>query len=311
MKKIFLLFVLLIIVFFTFNFENKENLTYSFYHWKNSYSLKTQDDKLYIKVLDINYSNKLEVIRTSFQTKPKDNLSIPVIYITNKAMKLAFLDELVNDVAKNLKSLPFKYDEVQFDCDWSVSTRAKYFSFLEKIKTILNKKISATIRLHQIKYFQKTGVPDVDYGLLMYYNMSTVGDFDTKNSILDNNIAKKYHYNFDKYPLKLKLALPLYSQAIQFRQKRGIDIFVGVTKQDFKKNFKLIKDNYYEVTKSFYFKGRYIYKGDILRFENSKISDLEVALDDFLSISKNRFNEVIFYTIEYKNKYNLKKLLRY
>ncbi|RXJ99499.1 hypothetical protein CRU98_05585 [Arcobacter sp. CECT 8986] len=311
MKKIFLLFVFLIIVFFTFNFTNKENLTYSFYHWKNSYSLKTQDDKLYIKVLDINYSNKLEVIRTTFKTKPKDNLSIPVIYITNKAMKLAFLDELVNDVAKNLKSLPFKYDEIQFDCDWSVSTRVKYFSFLEKIKTILNKKISATIRLHQIKYFQKTGVPDIDYGLLMYYNMSTVGDFDTKNSILDNNIAKKYHYNFDKYPLKLKLALPLYSQAIQFRQKRGIDIFEGVTKQDFKKNFKLIKDNYYEVTKSFYFKGRYIYKGDILRFENSKISDLEVALDDFLSISKNRFNEVIFYTIEYKNKYNLKKLLRY
>lgn len=311
MKKIFLLFVFLIIVFFTFNFTNKENLTYSFYHWKNSYSLKTQDDKLYIKVLDINYSNKLEIIRTTFETKPKDNLSIPVIYITNKAMKLAFLDELVNDVAKNLKSLPFKYDEIQFDCDWSVSTRAKYFSFLEKIKTILNKKISATIRLHQIKYFQKTGVPDVDYGLLMYYNMSTVGDFDTKNSILDNNIAKKYHYNFDKYPLKLKLALPLYSQAIQFREKRGIDIFEGVTKQDFKKNFKLIKNNYYEVAKSFYFKGRYIYKGDILRFENSKISDLEVALDDFLSISKNRFNEVIFYTIEYKNKYNLKKLLRY
>ncbi|AXX93054.1 hypothetical protein CPU12_13435 [Malaciobacter molluscorum LMG 25693] len=310
MKKIFFLFFFILVTFFiVFNMQKKQ-LTYSFYNWKNSFSLKKQDNKLYIKVLDINYSNKLEVINTYFKTKPKDNLSIPVVYITNKAMKLAFLDELVENVLNNLKHLPFVYDEVQFDCDWSLMSKSKYFDFLKRIKASLNKKISATIRLHQIKYYYKTGVPPADYGLLMYYNMSNIADFDTKNSILDNDIAKKYHYNFDKYPLKLKLALPLYSQAIQFRQKKAIDIFEGVTKQDFLKNFKLIKSNYYEVTKSFYFKGRYIYKGDILRFEDSNLDDLKVALNDFFNISKNRFDEVVFYTIEYKNKYKIEKILK-
>ncbi|RXJ83864.1 hypothetical protein [Arcobacter sp. CECT 8985] len=309
MKKIVLFFTILILILIYVQSE-KRDLNYSFYSWKNSFNIKKQEDKLYIKVLDINYSNKLEIISTRFKTIPKDKLSIPVIYITNKAMKLSFLDELVNKVYKNLKVLPFKYNEVQFDCDWSISTRAKYFSFLKKIKNKIDKKLSATIRLHQVKYYNKTGVPPVDYGLLMYYNMSDIANYDTKNSILDNFIAKKYHFNFEKYPLRLKLALPLYSQAIQFRDKKAIDIFEGVKKQDFSKNFKIVKRNYYKVVKSFYFKGRYIYKGDVFRFEDSNLDDLKIALNDFFDIAKNPFKEIIFYTIKYKNKYNLKKLLK-
>ena len=74
-------------------------------------------------------------------------------------------------------------------------------------------------------------------------------------------------------------------------------------------NFEKLENNLYKVTKSHYFKGKYIYKDDIFRFEDSSESELKIALNDFFKLSNNSFNEVIFYTIKYKTKYNLQNLL--
>jgi hypothetical protein len=284
-------------------------LTHSFYHWKNAYNQSNTKDKIYIKILDIKYSNKLEVIKTSFETKPNDNF-VPVVYITNETMKNISFVNISKSIISTLQNLNYNYKELQIDCDWSDASKTNYFKLLKDLKNKLPIILSATIRLHQIKYHEKTGIPPVDYGLLMYYNMSSITNIETKNSILDNNIARKYHYNFDTYSLKLKLALPLYSQAVWFRNKKALAILEGVKKEDFSSNFKMIAPNVYKCIKSDYFKGRYIYKNDIFRFEDAKKEDIKIALKDFIKITANRFNEIVFYTIEYKNKYNLSKLLK-
>lgn len=311
MKKILVLIALVlvfILVFLNYNKTQTKDIQVSFYSWGNSFDEQNTKEKLYIKVLDINFSTKLELVKTSFKEIPKD--FIPVIYITNETMKNVDYTLISNAILQTLKN--YNFDEVQIDCDWSLSTRSNYFKLLEELKEKLHKTLSATIRLHQIKYYIKTGVPPVDYGVLMYYNMSNIGDFDTKNSILDNDIAKKYHYNFDIYPLKLKLALPLYSQAILFRDKKAISLFEGVEEKDFigNKNFEKLENNRYKVLNSHYFKGRYIYKDDIFRFEDSNKEDIKLALKDFLTLSKNRYDEVIFYTLKYKNKYVLENLIK-
>lgn len=309
MKKIVILISLILVfalIVFNYNKTQKKDIQISFYSWENSFEEQNINEKLYIKVLDINFSTKLELLKTNIKETPKN--FIPVIYITNETMKNVDYSLLSKAILETLKN--YKFDEIQIDCDWSLSTRSNYFNLLEDLKEKLNKKISATIRLHQIKYYTKTGIPPVDYGVLMYYNMSNIGDFNTKNSILDNEIAKKYHYNFDVYPLKLKLALPLYSQAIQFREEKAISLFEGVEEKDFNNDFEKLENNRYKVLNSHYFKGRYIYKDDIFRLENSNEQDIKIALKDFLDLSKNRYDEVIFYTLKYKNKYDLNNLIK-
>ncbi|MCG3715924.1 hypothetical protein L5F64_10065 [Aliarcobacter butzleri] len=309
MKKIVILISLILVfalIVFSYNKTQTKDIQISFYSWENSFEEQNINEKLYIKVLDINFSTKLELLKTNLKETPKD--FIPVIYITNETMKNVDYSLVSKAILETLKN--YKFDEIQIDCDWSLSTRSNYFNLLEDLKEKLNKKISATIRLHQIKYYTKTGIPPVDYGVLMYYNMSNIGDFDTKNSILDNEIAKKYHYNFDVYPLKLKLALPLYSQAIQFREEKAISLFEGVEEKDFNNDFEKLENNRYKVLNSHYFKGRYIYKDDIFRLENSNEQDIKIALKDFLDLSKNRYDEVIFYTLKYKNKYDLNNLIK-
>ncbi|MFY4759659.1 hypothetical protein ACOTV0_05380 [Aliarcobacter butzleri] len=309
MKKIVILISLILVfalIVFSYNKTQKKDIQISFYSWENSFEEQNINEKLYIKVLDINFSTKLELLKTNIKETPKN--FIPVIYITNETMKNVDYSLLSKAILETLKN--YKFDEIQIDCDWSLSTRSNYFNLLEDLKEKLNKKISATIRLHQIKYYTKTGIPPVDYGVLMYYNMSNIGDFNTKNSILDNEIAKKYHYNFDVYPLKLKLALPLYSQAIQFREEKAISLFEGVEEKDFNNDFEKLENNRYKVLNSHYFKGRYIYKDDIFRLENSNEQDIKIALKDFLDLSKNRYDEIIFYTLKYKNKYDLNHLIK-
>lgn len=309
MKKVLILlsFIFLIVsTIFIMKNEKSQDLTISFYSWENSFNQKEITEKLYIKVLDIAYSTKLEIIKSNLQEKPKD--FIPVVYITNETMQNVDFSLISNAIIQGLKNYEFK--ELQIDCDWSNSTQSNYFKLLEDLKTKLNKTLSVTIRLHQIKYYTKTGVPNVDYGVLMYYNMSNITDINTKNSILDNDIAKKYHYNFENYKLKLKLALPLYSQAILFRENKALSIFEGVEKNDFDANFIEISPNLYKVLNSTYFKGRYIYKDDVFRFEDVKKEDLKIALEDFMNLTKNRFDEIIFYTLKYKNKFDLENLIK-
>ncbi len=309
MKKVLILlsFIFLVVsTIFIMKNEKSQDLTISFYSWENSFNQKEITEKLYIKVLDIAYSTKLEIIKSNLQEKPKD--FIPVVYITNETMQNVDFSLISNAIIQGLKNYEFK--ELQIDCDWSNSTQSNYFKLLADLKTKLNKTLSATIRLHQIKYYTKTGVPNVDYGVLMYYNMSNITDINTKNSILDNDIAKKYHYNFENYKLKLKLALPLYSQAILFRENKALSIFEGVEKNDFDANFIEISPNLYKVLNSTYFKGRYIYKDDVFRFEDVKKEDLKIALEDFMNLTKNRFDEIIFYTLKYKNKFDLENLIK-
>lgn len=306
-KTLIILFISFLAIAFIFTKSQKlPNLTISFYSWENSFNEKEIKEKLYIKVLDIAYSTKLEIIKSNLQETPKD--FIPVVYITNETMQNVDYSLVSDRILQGLKN--YNFSELQIDCDWSNLSQSNYFKLLLDLKTKLNKTLSATIRLHQIKYYQKTGIPPVDYGVLMYYNMSNISDINTKNSILDNEIAKKYHYNFNTYKLKLKLALPLYSQAIQFRQNKALSIFEGIEKKDFDSNFEQISPNIYKTLNSSYFMGRYIYKDDIFRFEDSSENEIKIALDDFLKLSNNRFDEIIFYTLKYKDKYNLETLIK-
>ena len=65
------------------------------------------------------------------------------------------------------------WKEMQVDCDWTQGSRAAYFALLRALRDRLHaqgRRLSATIRLHQVKCSADTGVP-VDRGMLMAYNL--------------------------------------------------------------------------------------------------------------------------------------------
>jgi len=308
-KKFLLLLVTLVISSFFYFSGQKSNPTLHFYHWKQTYKVASIEQPRYIKVLDIAYSHKLEIHKTKFRTIPSQKI-VPVIYIDNPV----FQKNRTTDLSTQLNSLltimaknTFEFDEVQIDCDWSKSTKKDYFNFLKTFKILSGKTISTTIRLHQVKYHKRTGVPPVDKGALMYYNMANFKDLETKNYILDLQLAQKYHHNFESYPLPLDLALPLYAQASIIRFASVVGIIEGVRKTDLNENFKALENNHYEVTKTHYFKKRLLYEGDKIRVDEVSINDLQKAIQNLKKVMK-KPNEIIFYRWGNRSEYEAKTL---
>ena len=221
-------------------------------------------------------------------------------------------EEIVKTEKPKIEKL---FQEILFDCDWSESTRDNYFYLLKKLKAKLPKyKIEATIRLWQYKYYEKAGIPPVDKGLLMCYNMSNVKEYNANNSIGSSKELSEY-ITHDNYPLRLDVALPLFSWSVLFRG----GIFKGVISDidDFDKNkllFSKISENKYQLQDDILLGNFYARNGDEIRIE--KISDEEI--ENMIHIIKDKIKidnstKVTFFSFDkkYINDYGIQNISKY
>lgn len=285
----------------------------NFYYWRTRFDLSASEkqaiDKLQAKTLYIRYFD-LDVIEKHIQpvepilfvSKPDSIQIVPVVYIRNKVFleKNMALDTLADKTLQLIKSINSKAgistSEIQLDCDWSPKTRSNYFSFVKKIKEKSGLTVSSTIRLHQIKYASSTGIPPMDYGVLMYYNMGKIAA-DNSNSIYDRKIALKYLSELSSYPTKLKVALPIFSWMVHSRNSMVIQVYNNLELCDFEKNncFQ-IKKNTVEVIISCYFRGIYFQKNDILKQEKVENKEIKEMIADIENNGLN-FDKIILFDL--------------
>ncbi|MEO8253663.1 MAG: hypothetical protein ABI554_04685 [Flavobacterium sp.] len=326
MKKYFL-YLILFLAFISC--KQKEHPVVSFYYWKTNFSLSKLENqtlqnnkvqKMYIRYFDLDWHPKtnqaIPVSPIHFLIKPNFNEIVPVVFIKNKVMLQTNLDVkklaqqtfdfvgLIN--AKNKLSC----QEIQIDCDWTLNSKANYLLFMEAFKKLSNKKLSATIRLHQIKYFEKTAIPNVDSGVLMYYNMGTIA-LNSLNSIYNHDIAKRYIKSLKKYPLFLNFALPIYSWGIHIRDQKVIGLRSKMTVLDLKKDshFVQIDTNHFLVNASNYRNGTFYEKGDQLKIEAISKEDLKEMAEDLEENAAQQPKEIIFYDLDEFNIKNYEKTI--
>ena len=233
--------IFLLLLFTSCNQREERNVQRSFYYWKTVFNLSPKENEtlaqlnvqqLYVKFFDVDWDEATRaanpVAKSIFQQKPPSHLTItPVVFITQEPLQKLDSQGL-KVLAKNISSLLSSMStndslhlssEVQLDCDWTVNTKNQYFFLLNQLRKepfFQNKKVSATIRLHQLKFITQNGVPPVDKGLLMCYNMGNLRHPQTKNSIIEEEELKKYIKNLEEYPLPLDIALPIFDWYILF-----------------------------------------------------------------------------------------------
>ena len=265
----------------------------AFYYWKTTFKLSEREEKyltdldihkLYLRLFDVDWdearNTALPVGKLNFVAKPRIKLSyVPVVYIVNKTLQKTSqdgIDELAAKILGQVQSImtpnKLSYNELQIDCDWTETTRIKYFYLLDLLKLELeknNQTLSATIRLHQIKYASVTGVPPVHRGMLMYYNMGKLDVQTNRNSIFNLEDASKYVGYISKYPLPLDVVLPAFSWGVHFRGEKVIDLLNNLSSSDFKNsaNFRRVDSLHITVDSSMFFKGFYFMKADQIKIE--------------------------------------------
>lgn len=275
--------------------------TTAFYYWKTNFVLDKQQGSLlqqcalnqvYIRFFDVNWN--AEQHRTYPNAVVQFNQPVnpvhvtPVIYITNKTFEY-IADTAIVNLAANCNALVnniasgqhINYSKIQVDCDWSLSTRAKYFTFLSAFKKLNHHQLQATIRLHQVKYKERTGVPPVDKGILMFYNMGKFNaDLQQPNSIYNEADAEKYVGALKAYPLPLDIALPLFSWSVHIRAGRVIQVYgkIGRLQLGNQANFENISGkNNFRAKHSFFMEGIYVKQNDIFKLEETTGASLNTA----------------------------------
>ncbi|PKQ61243.1 hypothetical protein BZG02_16555 [Labilibaculum filiforme] len=293
----------------------------SFYHWKSKATINqqyqqalksTNTHKIYLHYFDIVSEHEAnwydDGIFPTYVLKEVDpayqNFEIvPVVYITNQVFQVSNLEvqklsNRIKDLVHQISQKHFKKDisQIQIDCDWTESTKYAYFELLESLSDEFD--LDVTIRLHQIKFKEKTGVPPVKKGTLMVYNVGDLKDFD-QNSILQNSIVKQYITADTKYPMPLNIALPLFSQTVIKNKDNKIKIINSVDRPTFEndKHFKQINTSQFEVVKDTLYKGFYLSEAYGIKLEELAVTEI---VDSYNTIKQSKLitNEILFYHLD-------------
>lgn len=302
--------------------KNQEKISQNWYHWKGTlhldslerkYAKQLQSQTLYLRFFDVDFHPEQKAVPIgdlqiqNADIKPFQKV-VAVVFITNRTMLQSKPTEIPL-LAKKISEKIFTKSQnnqmplqgIQIDCDWSEKSKENFFLLCKTLKKICKERklsFSATIRLHQYKYFSQTGVPDADEGILMLYNVGDIEGKDTENSILELSLVEKYLQNAEKYPLPLKIALPIFQWAVVKRMGKVVHLLSEVTEKDLELNSKLkkIQEKCYKVRENHYFGGVFLYEQDELRWENVSLDKLEKLTK--VVASKITTNEMIFYHLD-------------
>ncbi len=279
----------------------------AFFFWKTELALSgfEQDrlkslaiNKLYARLFDIDLDSDggrpVPVAVASTENAGRDFAGFELtgcVFITSRVFEKGNSDpgllaektaSLLADLAPKLPGgLP---KNLLLDCDWTAGSRDGYFLFLKKLAEKLpSHRLSATIRLHQFKRPEETGVPPVASGLLMCYNTGELTDWQTENSILDSVELKKYLRGGGvlkgRYPLPLDVALPVFGWGVVFRDGRFFKLIHGLEASQLvdHQRFGPISASRLSVKKETLLEGIYLHPGDLIRLEKPSPELVELA----------------------------------
>lgn len=293
-----------------------------FYVWKSLpdgsdfdpvYLQETGAKRLYVRFFDVDKKDGQVLPQGTLRWRIEETPAlpvVPVVFITNRTFAGLSDGELEDLAGKAVIKIQGMCEEIfhagpvgiQFDCDWTKSTRYAYFRFLELVRQKWpGIPLSVTIRLHQVKYLKATGVPPADRGVLMYYATTEPGDFAARNSILDNAEAGKYTGEMKAYPLPLDIALPLFSWGIVRNPLGKIKLVNGVRQADLDGQpecYKREPDGSWTVLKSHYLDHLWINEGYRIRVEEVTPEMLKVAVQNLRERLNQPKTEVIYYHLD-------------
>ena len=290
----------------------RHDLTPAFYHWKTTFQPTRFEERtlrrlgvetLYVRFFDVDWNPQINEATPKatvrFATPVAGYTVVPVVFITNRTLQnlsVMAIPILARNITNEIKQIAQKqvirFQEVQIDCDWSETTGGRYFALLRSLRAMLGVPLSATIRLHQVKFAAKTGVPPVERGMLMAYNVADWKRADTRNSIWDAAVADRYLPFLEKYPLPLDVVLPVFRWTIAYRNGLFLKIMNDVDRNQLKNSGflepVLTDSTRFVARQDTAALGMMIRRGDVFRAEAVPIDELKKAQHAILSRIQNR-----------------------
>jgi hypothetical protein len=266
----------------------------SFYYWRTTFQLSADErdalatlgvTRLYVRAFDVTWTGDApemvgKIVAVGDARVPQGVDVVPVVFLRDEVFRRLPADaaeRLAVDVwgeatrrVQALGAAPPR--EVQLDCDWTDRSRDTYFAFARRVGELAAAgaaQVSATIRLHQVKFRERTGVPPVARGMLMFYNMGRfTADADAR-AIFDPAAAARYLARVHDYPLPLDVALPVWSWTLQVRDDRVQNLLQSTDPDELATLPFVARDaaGRWVATRTTYLHGALLRAGDVLKPE--------------------------------------------
>ncbi len=267
----------------------------AFYYWRALFQLSAEQRRavrelgvarIYLHLFDVGWSEReaepetIAPVTFAPGERAPDGIEIvPVVFVANQVFKqlpraesAAFARRVWDQVRARAERLGFDPREVQLDCDWTETTRDPFFAFVAALRELARADrvaLSATIRLHQVKYRERTGVPPVDRGMLMFYNMGRFSAASGDRAIFDPEAAGRYLGRVADYPLPLDVALPIWAWVLHVRDGGVHDLLQSADPAELETLPFLarIGRDRYRATRNAFWRGSLLREGDELKVE--------------------------------------------
>jgi hypothetical protein len=266
----------------------------AFYYWRTTFRLAPAEQqalaelgvsRLYVRAFDVEWSalesapsmiGKLVPAGPDAAARVPAGIEVvPVVFLREEVLRHtargagALAADVWAEVERRMQLLGAAPRELQLDCDWTDTTQDAFFDLVRELREVSKLPLGATIRLHQIKYRERTGVPPVERGMLMFYNMGRFSADPEARAIFDPASAARYLARVAEYPLPLDVALPIWSWTLHLRDERVVGLLQSTDPGELAALPFLVRlaPDRYAATRSAFLHGTMIREGDVLKVE--------------------------------------------
>jgi hypothetical protein len=265
----------------------------AFYYWRTTFRLAPAEaralaelsvSRLYLRAFDVEWSAADAAPSMIGKLTPAEGARapagievVPVVFLRDEVLRraapgpglAALAVDVWAEVQRRMKLLDAAPRELQLDCDWTDTTREAFFELLADLRERSGLPLSATIRLHQVKYRERTGVPPVERGMLMFYNMGRFSADPGARAIFDPESAARYLARVSEYPLPLDVALPIWSWTVHLRDDRVEGLLQSTDPDELAALPFLTRaaPDRYVATRTAFLHGTLLREGDVLKIE--------------------------------------------
>lgn len=264
----------------------------AFYYWRTTFRLSDTEQRaltdlgvtrLYLRAFDVSWSpatsapvllGKLSPVGGA---RPPAGIEVvPVVFLREEVLRYvrgpalaALARQLWTEVRGRMALLDVTPRELQLDCDWTDTTREPFFELVARVREAAQLPLSATIRLHQVKYRERTGVPPVERGMLMFYNMGELSADPEARHIFDPASAARYLARVSSYPLPLDLALPIWSWVVHLRDDHVVGLLQSTDPDELAAApfLRRAAPDRFVAAESTFLHGTLLREGDVLKIE--------------------------------------------
>ncbi len=262
-----------------------------FYYWRTTFRLAPAEQRalaelgvsrLYVRAFDVEWDAATstpsmigKLVPAAGERVPAGIEVVPVVFLREEVFRRGarrvrgLARDVWAEVRRRMQLLEVAPRELQLDCDWTDTTQDAFFAFVAAVREEAGIPLGATIRLHQIKYRERTGVPPVERGMLMFYNMGRFSADPGARAIFDPASAARYLARVSEYPLPLDVALPIWSWTLHLRDDVVIDLLQSTDPDELAALpfLRRAGPDRHVATRSAFLHGAMIREGDALKIE--------------------------------------------